>query len=138
VRRIAAILAVSVVSLSGAALLATPAGARVPSASALCNALTKLHYTPSSNPTAVGGEANAKKLAKAFNNAAKKTSGDLKAALKTIAKYFNDAASANTTALQADSQPFASAISRYVAAVANCVAGGNLPGGVTIPTIPGQ
>ena len=126
----------SVVGLSGATLLATPAGAGVPSASALCKALTNLHYTPSSNPTAVGGETNAKKLAKAFTNASKKAKGDTKAALQTIAKYFKDAAAANTTALQADAQPFASAISKYVAAVANCVSGGSLPNGVTIPTIP--
>lgn len=136
VRRITAILAMSVIGLSGATLLATPAGARVTSASALCNSLTNLHYTPSSDPTAVGGKSNAKKLAKAFDNAAKKAKGDLKAALKTIAKYFKDAASANATALQGDAQAFASAISKYVAAVANCVAGGNLPNGVTIPTIP--
>jgi hypothetical protein len=129
-------LAVSVIGLSGAALLATPAGARVPSASGLCNALTKLHYTPSSDPTAVGGQANAKKLAKAFDNAAKKANGDLKAALKTIAKYFKDVVSGNTTAIQGDAQPFASAITKYVAAAANCVAGGHLPGGITIPTIP--
>jgi hypothetical protein len=84
----------------------------------------------------VGGEANAKKLAKAFDNAAKKAKGDLKSALKTISKYFKDAASANATALQSDAQPFASAITKYAAAVANCVAGGNLPGGITIPTLP--
>ena len=135
-RRITAILAISVIGLSGATLLVTPAGARVPSASALCNALTNLHYTPSSDPTAVGGKANARKLAKSFSNAAKKANGDLKTALQTISKYFKDAASANATALQADAQPFASAISKYVAAVTNCLAGGRLPGGVTIPTIP--
>ena len=127
----------SVIGLSGATfVLATPAGARVPSASGLCNALTNLHYTPSSDPTAVGGKANAKKLAKSFDKAAKKAKGDLKAALKTISQYFKDAASANTTALQSDAQPFASAITKYAAAVANCAAGGNLPNGITIPTIP--
>jgi hypothetical protein len=126
----------SVIGLSGATMLATPAGARVPSASGLCKALTNLHYTPSSDPTAVGGKSNAKKLAKSFTNAAKKAKGDLKNALKTIAKYFKDAANADATALGNEAQAFASAISKYVAAVANCVAGGNLPGGITIPTIP--
>ena len=84
----------------------------------------------------MGGQSNAKKLAKSFSNAAKKAKGDLKAALQSISKYFKDAASGNTTSLQADAQSFASAISKYAAAVANCAAGGKLPGGITIPTIP--
>ena len=115
-------------------LLASPAGARV-SGSGLCNALTNLHYTPSSDPTAAGGRSNAKKLSKAFTNAAKKAKGDIKAALNTMAQYFKDVANLNTTALQNDAQPFASATTTYASYVAsNCVPG--LPGGVTIPTIP--
>jgi hypothetical protein len=136
VRRLTVILAISAIGFSGATLLASPAGARVPASSGLCNALTNLHYTPSSDPTAAGGRANAKKLAKAFNNAAKKAKGDTKAALKTMAQYFKDAANLNTTALQNDAQGFASATSKYAAYLAsNCVPGG-LPSGVTIPTIP--
>jgi gas vesicle protein len=134
-RRIVVVLAMASVAVGGAtALLAAPAGARVPTAS-LCNSLKNLHYTPSSDPTATGGRSNAKKLAKAFNNIAKKAKGDLKAALKTMAKYFTDAANLDTTALQNDSQPFASAVSRFSNyLVQSCTAG--LPGGVTIPTIP--
>ena len=134
-RRIIAILAMSVIGLSGATLFATSAGARVPSASALCNALTNLHYTPSSNPSTAGGQANAKKLAKAFSNAAKKAKGDIKAALKTMSQYFKDVASLNTTALQNEAQAFASATTRYASYITSkCIPG--LPNGVTIPTIP--
>ena len=127
-------MAISSLGFSGGMLLASPAGARV-SGSGLCNALTNLHYTPSSDPTAAGGRSNAKKLSKAFTNAAKKAKGDIKAALNTMAQYFKDVANLNTTALQNDAQPFASATTTYASYVAsNCVPG--LPGGVTIPTIP--
>jgi hypothetical protein len=135
VRRLIVILAISTLGFAGVTLLGAPAGARVPAASGLCNALTNLHYTPSSDPTAAGGRSNAKKLAKAFTNAAKKAKGDIKAALKTMAQYFKDVANLNTTALQNEAQAFASATTRYASYLAsNCVPG--LPNGVTIPTIP--
>ena len=134
-RRLIVILAISTLGFAGVTLLGAPAGARVPAASGLCNALTNLHYTPSSDPTAAGGRSNAKKLAKAFTNAAKKAKGDIKAALKTMAQYFKDVANLNTTALQNEAQAFASATTRYASYLAsNCVPG--LPNGVTIPTIP--
>ena len=134
-RRSIVILVISAFGLSGVALLASPVGARVSTASGLCNALTNLHYTPSSNPTAAGGRSNAKKLTKAFTNAAKKAKGDIKAALKTMAQYFKDVANLNTTALQNEAQAFASATTRYASYIAsNCIPG--LPSGVTIPTIP--
>jgi hypothetical protein len=135
VRRVIVILAISTLGFAGVTLLGAPAGARVPAASGLCNALTNLHYTPSSDPTAAGGRSNAKKLAKAFTNAAKKAKGDIKAALKTMAQYFKDVANLNTTALQNEAQTFASATTRFASYLAsNCVPG--LPNGVTIPTIP--
>jgi hypothetical protein len=134
-RRLTVILAISTLGLTGVTILASPAGALVPTASGLCNALTNLHYTPSSNPGTAGGQANAKKLAKAFSNAAKKAKGDIKATLKTMSQYFKDAASLNTTALQNDAPAFASATTKYASyLVSNCVPG--LPSGVTIPTIP--
>ena len=134
-RRSIVILVISAFGLSGVALLASPAGARVSTASGLCNALTNLHYTPSSDPTAAGGRSNAKKLTKAFTNAAKKAKGDIKAALKTMAQYFKDVANLNTTALQNEAQAFASATTRYASYIAsNCIPG--LPSGVTIPPIP--
>ena len=134
-RRFTVILAISTLGFAGVTLLGAPAGARVPAASGLCNALTNLHYTPSSDPTAAGGRANAKKLQKAFSNAAKKAKGDIKAALKTMSQYFKDVANLNTTALQNESQAFASATTRFASYLAsNCVPG--LPNGVTIPTIP--
>jgi hypothetical protein len=130
------ILTISTLGFAGVTLLGSPAGARVPAASGLCNALTNLHYTPSSDPTAAGGRSNAKKLAKAFTKAAKKAKGDIKAALKTMAQYFKDVADLNTTALQNEAQAFASATTRFASYLAsNCVPGG-LPNGVTIPTIP--
>ena len=134
-RRIVVVLAMASVGVGGAtALLASPAGASVRTAS-LCNSLKNLHYTPSSDPSAVGGRSNAKKLAKKFNDIAKKAKGDLKAALKTMAQYFSDAAKLDTTALQNDSQAFASAVTKFSNyLVSSCTAG--LPGGVTIPTIP--
>jgi hypothetical protein len=129
-RKITVILAISTLGFAGVTLLGAPAGARVPAASGLCNALTNLHYTPSSDPTAAGGRSNAKKLAKAFTNAAKKAKGDIKAALKTMAQYFKDVANLNTTALQNEAQAFASATTRYASyLVSNC-----LPGGGSIPT----
>jgi hypothetical protein len=135
VRRLIVILAISTLGFAGVTLLGAPAGARVPAASGLCNALTNLHYTPSSDPTAAGGRSNAKKLAKAFTNAAKKAKGDIKAALKTMAQYFKDVANLNTTALQNEAQAFASATTRFASYLASsCVPG--LPNGVTIPTIP--
>jgi hypothetical protein len=137
VRKLAVILAITTFGFTGATLLAPAAGAGVPAASGLCNALTNLHYTPSSNPTAAGGEANARKLAKAFSNAAKKASGDIKAALKTMAQYFKDVANVNTTALQNESQAFASATTRYANYLTTkCIPG--LPSNITIPTLPSQ
>ncbi len=134
-RRFFVIVAISAVGCTGAtALLASPAAAAVPTAS-LCSQLKNLHYTPSSDPTAVGGRSNAKKLAKAFNNLAKKAKGDLQAALKTMAQYFTDVANLNTTAIQNDAQPLASDVTRFTNYITqSCVAG--LPGGVKIPTIP--
>jgi hypothetical protein len=138
VRRLTVILAISAMGFSGAMLVASPAGARVPASSGLCNALTNLHYTPSSDPTAAGGRSNAKKLAKAFTNASKKAKGDIKAALQTMSQYFKDAANANTTALQNDAQPFASATTKFASYLASSCVPGGLPNGVTIPTIPGH
>ena len=134
-RKVTVVLAISMIGFTGATLLAAPAGARVADLTGLCRALTNLHYTPSSDPTAAGGQANAKKLAKAFNNAAKKASGDIKAALKTMAQYFKDVANLNTTALQNEAQAFASATTRYASYIAsNCIPG--VPSNITIPTLP--
>jgi hypothetical protein len=132
VRKLAVILAISTIGFTGATFLSPPAGARVPAVSGLCSALTNLHYTPSSNPGAAGGRANAKKLSKAFNNAAKKAKGNVKSALKTMAQYFKDAANENTTALQNEGQAFGTATTTFATYLAsNCVPG--VPGGVSIP-----
>ena len=54
-RKAAVVLVISMIGFVGATLLTAPAGARVADASGLCRALTNLHYTPSSDPTAAGG-----------------------------------------------------------------------------------
>lgn len=137
VRRIAVILAISTIGLTGATFLATPAGARVPSVSGVCKQLTNIHINPSSDQTAVGGKANAAKLSSALTKAAKKANGDIKSTLKTLAKYFKDVSTLNTAALQNEAQAFAAAATKYASYIASsCFSG--LPGGVTIPTIPGH
>jgi len=131
VRKLAVMVAISTIGFTGVALLASPAGAGV-STSSLCSALTNLHYTPSSNPTAAGGEANAKKLAKAFNNAAKKANGSFKASLKTMAQYFKALSTGNTAVIQNDAEAFGTASQNYATyLVSHCTPG--VPGGISIP-----
>lgn len=123
-------------SLGGLAVLAAPAGARVTSTSGLCKQLQNLHYTPSSDPTAAGGKANATKLSKAFAKIAKKNKGQVKSTLNTMAQYFKDLASGNTTAIQNDAQAFAAATQNFASYLASSCVPGGLPGGVSIPSIP--
>jgi hypothetical protein len=100
--------------------------------------LTNIKIDPSTDPTAAGGQQNAKNYSKALTKAAKQAKGDIKATLKTLAKYFTAIANEDTQAIQAQSQDFAQAVTKYANyTVQNCVPG-NLPSGVSIPKIPGS
>jgi hypothetical protein len=135
VRRLIVILTISTIGLTGAALFATPAVARVSSGPNLCKSLQNLHYTPSSDPTSAGGKANATKLSKAFAKIAKQAKGNIKSTLNTMASYFKAAAAGDATALQNQAQAFGTAAQNFASyLVSSCTAG--LPGGVTIPKIP--
>jgi hypothetical protein len=135
VRRLVVILTISTIGLTGAAVFATPAVARVSSGGSLCKSLQNLHYTPSSDPTAVGGKANATKLSKAFAKVAKQAKGNIKSTLNTIATYFKSAAAGDAAALQNQAQGFATAVQNFASyLVSSCTAG--LPSGVTVPKIP--
>jgi hypothetical protein len=135
VRKFIAMLAIGACGATGVTLLATPAGASVGTAS-VCKTLTNLHYTPSSDPTAAGGKANAAKLAKAFNKAAKNAKGNIKNTLQTMSSYFKSLAAGDTTALENNAQAFATAATAYAEYIAT-KCGPGLPGGVKIPNVPG-
>jgi hypothetical protein len=131
-RKFTVILAMFAVGLTGAAFLATPAGARVSSGSGTCKVLTNIKITASSDPSANGGKANSAKLSKKLSQAAKKSKGDIKKTLNTLAAYFKSLAKGDVAAIQSQAQAFAAAASSYASYLAtNC-----LPGGVSIPTIP--
>jgi hypothetical protein len=134
-RRMVVVLAMASVAASGVVLAVSPAGARVASASN-CKALQAIHITPSSDLSANGGRANANKLIKALDKAAKSAKGDFKNVLKTMSSYFKALVKADTTALANNAQAFGNAVTKFSNyLVTNCVPGG-LPNGVTIPTIP--
>ena len=131
-RKITVILAMFAVGLTGATFLAAPAGARVPAVSGTCKTLTNLKITPSSDPTANGGKANAAKLSKKLSQAAKKSKGDIKTTLNPLADYFKSLSKGDIAAIQSQAQAFAAAAVNFSSYLAtNC-----LPGGVSIPTIP--
>ncbi len=137
-RKVIVGLTMAAIAATGATFVAAPAVAAppAPSSSKICKLLTGITISPSSDPTAAGGQANAKKYSKALTKAAKQAKGDIKKTLKTLAKYYSDIAKGNTQALQNEAQAFASATTKYASyIVSNCV--GNTSG-VTIPSIPGQ
>jgi hypothetical protein len=139
-RKFILVLCVAAVSATGVTLAAVPAGAAAPAPakSKVCKTLTGITIQPSSDPTAAGGQANAKKYSKALSKAAKQAKGDIKATLKTLASYYKSVANLDTQAIQDKAQEFAQATTKYANyVVTNCVAE-NLPSGVTIPKIPGQ
>ncbi len=138
-RKFVLVLCVAAVSLTGVMLAAAPGGAApAPAKSKVCKLLTDIKIDPSSDPTAAGGKENAKKYSKALSKAAKQAKGDIKATLKTLASYYASIAKVDTAAIQAKAQEFAAASTKYASyIVQNCVAE-NLPGGVTIPKIPGS
>jgi hypothetical protein len=139
-RKFILVLCVAAVSATGVTLAAAPAGAATPAPakSKVCKLLTGITIEPSSDPTAAGGRANAKKYSKALSKAAKQAKGDIKATLKTLASYYKSVANLDTQAIQDKAQDFAQASTEYANyVVTNCVAE-NLPSGVTIPKIPGQ
>jgi hypothetical protein len=131
-RRITVILTMFAIGLTGATFLATPAGARASAASGTCKLITDLKITPSSDPTANGGKANAAKLSSKLSKAAKKSKGDIKTTLNTLASYFKSVSKGDTAALESQSAAYAAAVQNYVSYLTtNC-----LPGGVSIPKIP--
>src|ERR1700674_2054470 len=105
-RKITVILTMSAIGLTGATFLATSAGARVSSVSGVCKQLTNIKITPSSDPSANGGKANAAKLSSKLSKAAKKSKGDIKTTLNTLANYFKAASKGDTQALQNQAQAF--------------------------------
>jgi hypothetical protein len=131
-RKITVILTMCAIGLTGATFFAMPAGARVPSTSGTCKLLTNIKITPSNDPTASGGKANAAKLSKKLSQAAKKSKGDIKTTLNTLASYFKSVSKVDTAAIESQAQAFAAAATNYASYLAsNC-----LPGGISIPTIP--
>jgi hypothetical protein len=135
VRKFTVIFVMSAVALSGGALFATSASARVSSTPGVCKQLTSLKITPSSDPTANGGRSNANKLSKALTKAAKKAKGDIKNTLNTLASYFKSAAAGDVNALQNQAQAFAAAAQNFASYIASSCTGGSLPGGVSIPKV---
>jgi hypothetical protein len=139
-RKLVLVLSVAAVSAAGVTLAAAPAGAAAPAPaqSKVCKLLTGITIDPSADPTATGGRENAKKYSTALSKAAKKAKGDIKSTLKTLASYYKAIANNNTEAIQAKAQDFAQATTKYASyIVQNCVSE-TLPGGVTIPKLPGQ
>ena len=139
-RKLILVLCVAAVSVTGVALATAPAGAAppAPAKSKVCKLLTGITIEPSSDPTAAGGRANAKKYINALSKSAKQAKGDIKATLKSLASYYKSIANDDTQAIQNKAQDFAQASTKYANyIVTNCVAQ-NLPSGVTIPKIPGQ
>src|SRR5215211_8482916 len=134
-RKFILVLCVAAVSAAG---LASVAAAPAPTKSKVCKLLTGITIEPSSDPTATGGRENAKKYSKALSKAAKQAKGDIKSTLKTLASYYKSIANNDTQAIQDRAQDFVQASTKYANyIVTNCLAE-NLPGGVTIPKIPGQ
>jgi len=139
-RKFILVLCVAAVSATGLASAAAPAGAAAPAPtkSKVCKLLTGITIEPSSDPTATGGRENAKKYSKALSKAAKQAKGDIKSTLKTLASYYRSIANNDTQAIQDRAQDFVQASTKYANyIVTNCLAE-NLPGGVTIPKIPGR
>jgi hypothetical protein len=134
-KRIVVVLAMASVGVGGSVLAVSPASARV-SANSTCNSIKSLKITPSSDPSANGGRSNLNQVIKKLDKAAKSAKGGFKQVLKTLSSYFKAILKGDTTALQNQSQAFASAVTKFANyTITNCVPGG-LPNGVTIPTIP--
>jgi hypothetical protein len=139
-RKFVLVLSVAAASATGVTLAAAPAGAAAPAPAEnkVCKLLTGITIEPSADPTATGGRENARKYSKALSKAAKKAKGDIKSTLKTLASYYKAIANNDIEAVQAKAQDFAQASTKYATyTVENCL-GENLPGGVTIPKLPGQ
>jgi hypothetical protein len=128
------------ISATGATFAVAPAGATapVPAESKLCKLLTGITIDPSSDPTAAGGIENAKKYSKALSKAAKKAKGDIKKTLKTLASYYKAISKTDTQAIQDQAQDFAQATAKYAQYIVDKCVKDSLPGGVTIPSIPGR
>lgn len=128
------------VAASGATLAAVPAGAAAPapSQSKLCKLLTGITIDPSADPTAAGGIENAKKYSKELSKAAKKAKGEIKKTLKSLGSYYKAISKTDTATIQEKAQDFAQATARYAQYIVNNCVADSLPGGVTIPSIPGR
>ena len=128
------------IAATGATFGAAPAGATAPAPaeSKLCKLLTGITINPSSDPTAAGGQENAKKYSKALSKAAKKAKGDIKKTLKTLASYYTAIAKNDTQTIQDQAQAFGQATAKYAQYIVDKCVADSLPSGVTIPSIPGQ
>jgi hypothetical protein len=127
------------ISATGVAVVAVPAGAAAPAPaeSKLCKLLTGITINPSSDPTAAGGLENAKKYSKALSKAAKKAKGDIKKTLKTLATYYKAIVNNDNQAIQDQAQAFGQATAKFAQYIVDKCVKDSLPGGVTIPSIPG-
>jgi hypothetical protein len=128
------------ISATGVAVVAVPAGAATPAPaeSKVCKLLTGITINPSSDPTGAGGLENATKYSKALSKAAKKAKGDIKKTLKTLATYYKAVAKTDTEAIQEQAQDFVQATAKYAQYIVDKCVAGQLPSGVTVPSIPGQ
>jgi hypothetical protein len=136
VRRFSVILVIASMGFAGVALSATSAGATAPTVSGVCKTLTNVHITPSNDPTANGGRANALKLSKVLSKAAKKSKGDIKKTLTTLSNYFKALGTGDTATVENDAESFAAAATSYASYLASNCLGSSLPKGVTIPKLP--
>jgi hypothetical protein len=139
-RKLILVLCVAAVSVTGLTLAAAPAGATAPAPtkSKVCKLLTGITINPSADPTAAGGQENAKKYSKALSKAAKKAKGEIKKTLKTLATYYTAISKTDTEAIQEQAQDFAQATAKYAQYIVDKCVANELPSGVTIPSIPGQ
>jgi hypothetical protein len=128
------------ISATGVGAVAVPAGAATPAPvqSKVCKLLTGITINPSADPTAAGGQENAKKYSKALSKAAKKAKGEIKKTLKTLATYYTAISKNDTEAIQDQAQDFAQATAKYAQYIVDKCVANELPSGVTIPSIPGQ
>lgn len=131
---------VTAVSATGIGMAVAPAGgaAPAPSKNEVCKLLTGITINPSADPTAAGGQQNAKKYSDALSKAAKKAKGDIKNTLKTLASYYKAISKNDTQALQDKAQSFSEATAKYAQYIVDKCVATSLPSGVTIPSIPGR
>lgn len=137
-RKVIVGLYMAAIASSGVAVAALPAGAApAPTQSKVCKLLTGITISPSTDLTAEGGRENAKKYSKALSKAAKKAKGNIKATLRTLAKYYKAIANNDTEAIQEQAAAFSEASTKYASYIVEHCVPDSLPGGVTIPSVPG-